>query len=95
MFQFVFIVGVTIMVLCTYTTLNSQDHVKPKPIAVEKPTVPQKVDSKPLDKAGKDSADINIKKSKDEKGTNKRYTVIVIHVDEYSTICTRYISIFM
>lgn len=60
------------MVLCTYTTLNSQDHVKPKPIVVEKATVPQKVDSKPVGKVGKDNVDVNIKERKDDKGTKKQ-----------------------
>ena len=48
-FQFVFITGVTIMVLCTYTTLNSQDHVQPKPIIVEKVTAAQRVENKPVE----------------------------------------------
>nr|XP_022315271.1 putative sodium-coupled neutral amino acid transporter 10 isoform X2 [Crassostrea virginica] len=47
--QFVFITGVTIMVLCTYTTLNSQDHVQPKPIIVEKVTAAQRVENKPVE----------------------------------------------
>ena len=37
------------MVLCTYTTLNSQDHVQPKPIIVEKVTAAQRVENKPVE----------------------------------------------
>lgn len=42
------------MVLCTYTTLNSQDHVQPKPLVVEKLPVTQKPESKPVEKIIKD-----------------------------------------
>ena len=29
------------MFLCTYTTLNSQDHIQPEPVVVPKGSVPQ------------------------------------------------------
>lgn len=70
-FQFVFIVGVTIMVLCTYTTLNSQDHVQPKPLVVEKLPVTQKPESKPVEKIIKDKKDAlreDKKRIMDQKG---------------------------
>ncbi|XP_061181707.1 putative sodium-coupled neutral amino acid transporter 10 [Saccostrea echinata] len=65
--QFVFIVGVTIMVLCTYTTLNSQDHVKPKPVITDKATLAPKQSIKSQEKIKKDNPVINvIKKSADQ-----------------------------
>lgn len=73
--QFVFIVGVTIMVLCTYTTLNSQDHVQPKPLVVEKLPVTQKPESKPVEKLIKDDKDAlreDKKRIMDQKEKDKR-----------------------
>ncbi|XP_062581724.1 putative sodium-coupled neutral amino acid transporter 10 isoform X2 [Saccostrea cucullata] len=58
--QFVFIVGVTIMVLCTYTTLNSQDHVKPKPVITDKATVAAKQSIKSEEKIKKDNPVIDV-----------------------------------
>lgn len=73
--QFVFIVGVTIMVLCTYTTLNSQDHVQPKPLVVEKLPVTQKPESKPVEKIIKDEKNAlreDKKRIMDQKEKDKR-----------------------
>ncbi|XP_062598309.1 involucrin-like isoform X3 [Saccostrea cucullata] len=48
------------MVLCTYTTLNSQDHVKPKPVITDKATVAAKQSIKSEEKIKKDNPVIDV-----------------------------------